>query len=159
MFKYIISSFFITQNLFCYLVVEHDPVKYFLPNYRIKISAQINEYGSIFSVAKVKFRISNDKNREFFGINMNCGGEKIECFATIPAPTQIVENIEYFIEVIDKKDDGFRTPKYSVPRIKLPAWQKIDQNLSLVINNKNILDTSSFSYKSGIKYTEKDKII
>ncbi len=167
MLKYFFYVPVFTSSLFSYLIIYHEPIKYFMPNYRIKILAKVEEFDSVFDESKIKFRVANkDESKEFYIANMDCGKNKV-CIGTIPAPLQTSDSIEYYIEAIDKAGHGFRTTRFTIPKVKLPPWQKIpnqsndndDETKTKPSNLYSNIASNSFSDRSKINYIdEKDNI-
>lgn len=170
MLKYFLTVPVFTSYLFSYLIIYHEPIKYFMPNYRIKIMAKVEEFDSVFEESKIKFRVTDkDESKEFYIANMDCSKNKV-CIGTIPAPLPTSDSIEYYIEAVDKTGKGFRTTRFTVPKVKLPPWQKIPNQSDSdeitennePVKNNNLLYSSiasnTFSDRSKIKYLdEKDE--
>ena len=119
--KYIFPLIIFGNILYGYIIIEHTPIKYFVPDYRIKFEAKMKDYYHNFVSAKLKF-MATGKMDSFFYVKMICSPDNL-CSATIPAPTNEVKEIVYFIEAKDRIGDIYKTQNYSIPQIPLPTWQ------------------------------------
>jgi hypothetical protein len=119
--KYFLQIILLGNILYGYIIIEHTPIKYFVPDYRIKFQAKMKDYYHNFVSAKLKF-MATGKMDSFFYVKMVCNPDNF-CSATIPAPTNEVKEIVYFIEAKDRIGDIYKTQNYAIPQIPLPAWQ------------------------------------
>ena len=150
---FILISIIITDNLLSYIIIEHKPIDYFVPNYRIKFSATMKDYYHNFISAQLKFKASSETGN-FYYLDMKCTPDN-RCEAIIPAPLKSTKEIIYLIEAKDRVGDMYKTQNFSVPQIALPIWQ-VNNNKLIEIKTvetvtKNV-ELDGFSEKVQIKY-------
>lgn len=139
-----------------YVIIEHYPVKYFVPEYRVKFLANMKDYYHNFESAQLHFRASSLDNGEFYTVDMSCNPDN-RCEATIPAPMKTTKEIEYYIEAKDRVGDFYKTQNFSIPQIELPNWQVDDREsveiktVSRVTKNVSI---GGFSENVKIRYVQ-----
>lgn len=148
-----ILIYIFNSSLFSYIIIEHKPIKHFIPDYRIKFDATMKDYYHNFISAQLKFKAYSE---EFYKINMKCTKENI-CSATIPAPKKTTKEITYFIEATDNIGDSYKTQNFIIPHIEIPSWQVDDgQSIEIEANSKIIKNTSldDFSEKVQIRFID-----
>jgi hypothetical protein len=146
--------FFIVFNLFSYIIIEHQPLTHFIPDYRIKFSANMKEYYHNFESAQLHFKSKSVSEGGFYTVDMSCNSDNF-CEAVIPAPMQSTREIEYFIEARDRIGDIYKTQNFSMPQVELPAWQIYDTDpITLKSSNSVTKDVSlkGFSEQVAISY-------
>jgi len=155
--KFLISTSIITTNLLSYIIIEHVPIEYFVPNYRIKLSATMKDYYHNFTSAQLKFKSSSESGDKFYHVDMSCNSDNI-CSTVIPAPMKSTKRVVYSIIAKDRVGDIYKTQTFSVPQITLPTWQ-IDDIKPIQINSTSSIvqgvAIDGFSEKVQIKYLNK----
>ncbi|HIC10870.1 MAG TPA: hypothetical protein EYO61_05895 [Campylobacterales bacterium] len=144
------------SNLFGYIVIEHYPVKYFVPEYRIKLTTKMKDYYHGFESAKLYFRPVSPtlQNAPFYTVYMNCDPDKM-CEAILPAPLKTTKQIEYYIEAVDNVGDIYKTQNFTIPQIELPNWQIDDIGSVEIITTAKIADNvpiDGFGERVQIRY-------
>jgi hypothetical protein len=107
-----------TVYLYSYTVISHKPIDYFIPEYRVVIDATVKNFSGGIKSGKVHFR--SDRNREFFSVEMSCA-EDI-CRGVLPAPSSVIVKIDYFISVLDRTGEIYKTQIFSVGKSRVPKW-------------------------------------
>jgi hypothetical protein len=156
-FKLLFSILILITNLSSYIIVEHEPLKYFIPNYRIKFNANMKDYYHNFVSAELKFRVSTtDLTAPFHSISMICNSENF-CSAISPAPLKETKGIDYFIEAVDRVGDRYKTQNFTIPQITLPSWQ-IDGEIPIELTSSTPIakdvSLNGFNEKVQIRYIQ-----
>jgi len=156
----LLKTFILFSMLFSllqsYVIIEHYPVKYFVPEYRIRFVANMKDYYYNFESAQLYFRATSSNNSEFYTVDMECDPDN-RCQAIIPAPMKTTKKIEYYIEARDRNGDLYKTQNFTIPQIELPNWQ-VDETESLELKSslrvtKNV-PINGFSENVNIKYIQ-----
>ena len=156
--KIFLSLVIIFTTLNGYIIIKHHPVKYFVPEYRIKFIANMKDYYHNFESAQLFFRAlsSQTSNKGFYTVDMNCNPNN-RCEAIIPAPLKTTQEIEYYIEAKDTVGDLYKTQNFTIPQIELPNWQ-IDNGESVEIKTTskitNNVEIDGFGERVKIRYIE-----
>jgi hypothetical protein len=111
------------------VTIEHKPIEYFLPDYRVNIKANVKSYSSRILTGRVYFK--SPSREKFFSVSISCN--KNECNAVLPAPSKKTKTLEYFIAIKTVDGQIYKTQVFSVPQRNLPSWQIDSSNRPLVV--------------------------
>jgi hypothetical protein len=142
MLKKLVLMILLISSSFGYIIIEHKPVEYFIPNYRVIIEANMKEYYHNFTFAKLYFRpFSQDGKASFYQTDMRC--DVRSCKGLVPAPLKSTISIDYYIEAFDTADSVYKTQIFSVPQVKIPSWQIDDRSPIELLSSNRVVERVS----------------
>jgi len=103
--------------------VKHKPIKYFVPEKRIKVEATVTDEQGV-NLVRCYFRAVEQADYVF--VAMNPGSSLYQ--GVLPAPSKDTETLEYLFLVVNGKNEVVKTQTFKVKKKdddETPAWQQV----------------------------------
>jgi len=103
--------------------IKHKPIKYFVPEKRIKLEAKVTDKEGI-SLVRCYFRAA--EHADYVFVAMNASSSLYQ--AILPAPSKDTEMLEYLFLVVNGKNQVVKTQTFKInkkDKEKAPAWQQV----------------------------------
>ncbi len=123
------------QEMSSITITDQRKAKYFIPGYRILLSAYVNRPTHVKSM-RCYFRTSQTDNYVY----VNMFFEPSIYNFILPAPSEYAKKIEYLFVAEDKKGNSFKTKPYFIERdisAGQPVWQQIDPEGDIYVTNES----------------------
>ena len=106
--------------------VKHSPPDYFVPKFRIQIDATVSDPSGI-NLVRCYFKSTGQADFVFVPMTQTGGsGNGAFYSATLPAPSQATEQIEYLFLTVNNNNQIVKTQTFTINRKEkkdVPAWQ------------------------------------
>lgn len=115
--------------------IKHKPIKYFVAEKRIQISAKIKDKAGI-NLVRCYFKATGEANHVF--VPMAAGGDG-KYQAILPSPGTNTPAIEYLFLVVNKANQIVKSQSFKVGQKKgadTPAWQKGSQSGDITVSTE-----------------------
>ena len=103
--------------------IKHKPIKYFVPEKRIKLEAKVTDKEGV-SLVRCYFRAAEQADYVF--VAMNAASSLYQ--GILPAPSKDTEMLEYLFLVVNGKNQVVKTQTFKInkkDKEKAPAWQQV----------------------------------
>ncbi|MFZ5906411.1 MAG: hypothetical protein ACOYVJ_03240 [Nitrospirota bacterium] len=114
--------------------IKHEPAQYFVPGYRIILSAEVKDKKGI-NLVRCYFKTPQQADYVF--VAMESVGSRFK--AILPAPNITTEAIDYLFLVVNGKNEVVRTSVFTIKGLKIdkvPAWQSIGSEGTITVSSE-----------------------
>lgn len=112
------------ENIKTTTKIRHRPIKYFIPEHRIKITAKVKDKDGV-NLVRCYFKAEGQANFVFVSMNKTSG---VKYDGILPAPSKYTNSIEYLLLVVNRKNVVVRSQPFTVnkeDKDKTPKWQDV----------------------------------
>ncbi|KJR43174.1 membrane protein [Candidatus Magnetoovum chiemensis] len=115
--------------------VKHKPVKYFVPEHRIIVNAEVSDPAGV-NLVRCYFKASAQADYVFVGMQPSSGGDYQ---GILPAPDKTTKTIEYLFLVLNNKKQVVKTQKFTISKNdskEVPSWQNVGSKGNIQVSTE-----------------------